>query len=416
MKHAVLKSTLLSSAVAIASGAVAFSPDESYSSVSEFPLKEFMQQSKPTGDFNIRYESVEREGGGTSEGLTIRSRVGWITPTYKGFSAQVELEDVTDMLGIDDPDGYIPDPEGTEIDQAYVQYKGEMATFKLGRQVITHDGHRFIGHVGWRQDRQTYDALRVVYTPVKDLKIDFSYTYQRNRIFGEAADVETDDIFLNVAYKTPIGQVTGYYYGLDNELQVNSNPKSDTFGGFLNGSTKGDVSFLYRLEAAVQSYDMPVAIGGETDFDTTYYNVELGLKVAGVTFKVAQESLGSDDGAVNFTTPLATLHKFNGWTDITLGGVFNPTGFLTNGLVDTSFMATTKLGGFKVLARYHDFSSDESFAGGDDYGTEIEALITRKFKSGYSVGLKYSSYSADVESGPLSVDRDIVWTWVGFKF
>jgi hypothetical protein len=30
---------------------------------------------------------------------------------------------------------------------------------KIGRQVITMDNHRFVGHVGWRQDRQTFDAL-----------------------------------------------------------------------------------------------------------------------------------------------------------------------------------------------------------------------------------------------------------------
>jgi len=182
----------------------------------------------------------------------------------------------------------------------------------------------------------------------------------------------------------------------------------------LNGSTKGDVSFLYRVEAATQSYDMPVAINGETDFDTFYYNVEFGLKVKGVVFKAAQEMSGSDDGNVNFTTPLATLHKFNGWTDKTLGGFFNPTTpFLSGGLIDTSFLVTTKIAGFKVLARYHDFESDE---GGVDLGSEVEGVIARGFKSGYNIGLKYASFSGDAPSGPLSLDRDIVWTWVGFKF
>jgi hypothetical protein len=420
MKHTLLKSALLSTAVAASSYALAFSPDESYDTMSDFPLKEFLAAGKPTGDFNLRYEGVDDEASdSTADLLSLRSRVGWITPEYKGFSAQVEIEDIRYMTGIEDGISNeistfrVADPEVTEVDQLYVQYKTDGATFKLGRQNIVHDGARFIGNVVWRQDRQTYDGLRVLYEPTKELQIDASYVYKRNRIFGEAADVDTNDVYLHVSYKSPIGKIAGYYYGLDNDIDANSNPQSDTFGGFISGSTKGDVSFIYLGEIATQAYDMPVAINGETDFDTFYYNLELGLKVSGVTFKVAQESLGSDDGAVNFTTPLATLHKFNGWSDKTLGGVFNPTGFLTDGLVDTSFMVTTKLAGWKVLARYHDFASDE---GDTDYGTEIEGLIARKFKNGYNVGLKYASYSGDAETGPLSTDRQIIWTWVGFKF
>ncbi|WP_246283085.1 alginate export family protein [Marinifaba aquimaris] len=53
----------------------------------------------------------------------------------------------------------IADPESTEVDQALLQYKGKSWTTKLGRQIIALDGQRFVGHVGWRQDSQTFDAL-----------------------------------------------------------------------------------------------------------------------------------------------------------------------------------------------------------------------------------------------------------------
>ena len=35
----------------------------------------------------------------------------------------------------------------------------------------------------------------------------------------------------------------------------------------------------------------------------------------GIIVKVGYKLLGSNDGQCGFVTPLATLHKFNGWTD-----------------------------------------------------------------------------------------------------
>ena len=53
----------------------------------------------------------------------------------------------------------VADPEYTEVNQAYLQYKHGEFTGVLGCQRITLDNQRFIGNVGWRQKEQTYDAL-----------------------------------------------------------------------------------------------------------------------------------------------------------------------------------------------------------------------------------------------------------------
>ena len=69
----------------------------------------------------------------------------------------IEVEDTRIVLGEGDytvgPSGYnvgqysvIADPEHTELDQGYVQYQNEGLTARLGRQIITMDGHRFV----WR--------------------------------------------------------------------------------------------------------------------------------------------------------------------------------------------------------------------------------------------------------------------------
>ena len=90
-------------------------------------------------------------------------------------------------------------------------------TAKVGRQVITLDGHRHVGHVGWRQDRQTFDAARVMYKASDSVSLDFTYIDQRNRIFAEEIDANSSDFLANASFKTPIGKVVAYGYLLDDE-------------------------------------------------------------------------------------------------------------------------------------------------------------------------------------------------------
>ncbi len=121
---------------------------------------------KATLDMNLRYENVD-QGAKDADALTLRTRLTYQTATVDNFSAVIEFEDSRVVAGMDDykfgpmdssntTDSVIADPETTELDQAFVQYKKDKFTAKVGRQVITLDGHRFVGHVGWRQDRQTF--------------------------------------------------------------------------------------------------------------------------------------------------------------------------------------------------------------------------------------------------------------------
>ena len=134
---------------------------------------------KSFGDFRFRYENVAQDNVlKDASALTLRSRLGYTTGAYSNFSATVEFEDVRVVAGRASfsvpPTGFktgrfsvIADPEVTELDQGFVQYKNDLVTARLGRQVVSYDGHRFVGHVGWRQDRQTFDAMRVDLSPAK---------------------------------------------------------------------------------------------------------------------------------------------------------------------------------------------------------------------------------------------------------
>jgi len=374
-------------------------------------LTEAMKSGKASVNFNLRYESVEQDNAlDDASALTLRTLLAYDTGSYKGFSAKIEMEDTRIVLGQGDytvgPSGYnvgeysvIADPEHTELDQGYIQYKNDMFSAKLGRQVITMDGHRFVGHVGWRQDRQTFDALSTKFSPVKNLTLQYAYITQRNRIFAQDADLDAKDHLINGSYKTSVGTLTGYGYLL--EVDNGTDNALDTFGVSFAGSTKaGDTKILYRAEYASQTSD-----SATTDYEVDYLNLEAGAVFSGITAKVGYEVLGSDNGAFGFSTPLATLHKFNGWSDQFLG---TP----SQGLVDTSITLAGKMlgGGWKVI--YHNFEADDASDTVDDLGSELNLSYVKKYGKHYSAGIKYAAFSA----GDIKVDADKLWIWVGAKF
>ena len=76
-----------------------------------------------------------------------------------------------------------------------------------------------------------------------------------------------------------------------------------------------------------------------------------GIDLKPVAFTAGMSVLGSDDGAVGFRTPLATLHKFNGWADL----------FLTTpgaGLQDTYLRLGYVRDAWTLSVRFHDFRAD----------------------------------------------------------
>lgn len=366
---------------------------------------------KATIDLNLRYESVEQDNTKKdAEALTLRTRLNYQLELNNSFTAVVEfedsraleLDDYNDTNGKNSDYSVIADPETTELDQGFLQYKAEQFTAKIGRQVITLDGHRFVGHVGWRQDRQSFDALSFAYTPVKDIAINYSYIDKRNRIFAEAKDLQAKDHLLNASYTTSIGKFTGYAYLL--EVDSNTDNALDTFGLSYSGNNKvADNTLFYRAEFATQT-----AESAGMEFDADYLTVEAGMAFSLFSAKVGLESLGSDDGNYGFSTPLATLHKFNGFSDQ----------FLTTpaqGLDDLYVSLSGKaLGGNWALA-YHKFDANESTDTIDDFGSEVNAVFSKGFAKHYSAGIKLASYSAG-DSATGKVDTDKVWLWVGAKF
>ena len=232
----------------------------------------------------------------------------------------------------------------------------------------------------------------------------------KNNIFGDEhpfGDLDTDTFIIDGKYTGfDFGDLTAYGLIID----LNDAPvfglSSKTFGVRFDGKhkfTDSEMTMLYEAEFATQSdnADSPL------DYSAQYYHVSAGLSAGGLTGKVGYEVLGSDGGLASFQTPLATLHKFNGWADKFLG---TPAG----GLEDFYGSVFYKVGGespFKGLtlgAVYHDFSADV----GGDYGSEIDLLVKKNFGKNYYGSLKFADYSSD----GFASDTQKIWFTLGANF
>lgn len=379
----------------------------SQSAIAADNFTEALTGGKANVDITVRYESVEVDGAPTGTAITERTRIGYQTGGYKGFSAYAELSGAESIGGRDEykvpagPDanptvakGVVLDPAITRLNQAWIDYSFSKSNLKLGKQRIIMD-NRYLGNVGWRQTEQVYNGVKATIRELENLSFDYAYIAEQDNPLGLQIPMATHALKLEYQMM-PKTALTGYGYFID---KLNSVADSQTIGARIKGAAKvsDKVAVTYMVEYADQSKyaDAPTATGGD------YYHFTLGTKVNGVTALIAQEKLGGD-GASSFQTPLATLHLYNGWADKFLS---TP----VNGLVDTYAKLATKVSGVKLAAMYHDFKSDK---GGLNYGSEVDLLIAKKFGKHYLAGIKYASYSAD----DYSADTDKLWIWTNIKF
>ncbi len=382
-------------------------------------LTEALTGGKTSLQMRYRYEWVEQEGIAKQAGAsTLRTQLGYMTGGYYGFDAFLQFEDVR-VIGdehyfstINGLTQYpvVADPESTEVNQAYLGYKGLPGTvLKLGRQAIIYDNHRFVGDVGWRQNQQTYDAFTAVNTSLPDTVVSYAHVTNVNRIFGERhptqADVQFKGNWLNAAYKgLSFGSIAGYAYLVDFDVAqffpVTASNK--TLGVRFDGGVKlGAPKLLYTAEYAKQSD----YADGAARVDADYSFGMLGLDITGVQVKLNYEKL-SGDGAYALQTPFATLHAFNGWADK----------FLTtpvDGLIDKFVSVGASVVGIDLLARYHLYEADNL---GYDYGTEVELQALWKVNKNLSLLAKYADFQGDKNttnvSKNLAVSKDLSKAWL----
>lgn len=383
-------------------------------------LATLVEDGKAGLELRYRYESVEQDDRPLTAGAnTLRLRLNLASGSVSGFSAFAEFDHVQAIGGEHHDDTrnglvnfpVVADPEGTDLNQAYLQYAGAgNTTVRLGRQRIVLDNERFVGAVGWRQNEQTFDAFRAETKAIPGATLNYAYIDRVQRVFGPdsgspPAYLDGSSHVLTAKLSSlPVGALT--LYGLHLDFDNAPQSSSATWGARYDGSHKlaGNWIFAWALDYARQE-----DAGSNAARIDAYYNLlELALKTSSAGFTAGREVLSGERGTFTattnpaFQTPLATLHKWQGWADK----------FLTTpsaGIEDVYLGFNVKFAGWNGQAVWHDFSAE---ATGLDYGTEIDLSVSRKFANRYEVLVKYADYSAD----ELFTDTAKFWLQLGAAF
>lgn len=367
----------------------------------------------------LRFEHADQQGLLSADALTLRTRLGYQTPTHGGFTALVEGE-YNWVLNSGNFAPYPPphnagrtviaDGETLALNRIFARYTADTFTATVGRQDINLLNQRHVGTVAWRQNDQTYDAARLRLTALPDLVLDYTWNWQVNRVFGSRAPaiplrrLHSDSHFFNAQF-TGLDHLTfgAYHYAL--RLRNFTAMSSDTTGFFLTGThdLNTDYALLYRVEMARQR-DNRSTTGAA--YREEYYHLSLALRRGGYQVGLGYEELGGD-GTRAFQTPLATLHAFNGWADT----------FLTtppDGLRDTYLWLAGPLGETKINARFefHHFRAENR---SQTYGHEFGLLLTRPLTPNLSILAKATHYEGRTAAGP-GIGADKTKFWLQFDF
>lgn len=343
-------------------------------------------------DLRYRYENANQENVTvqTANGNTLRLRLGYLTPEFHGLQGFVEYEgnlamqeQYNSLRNNKKQFSVIADPQTSELNQAWLSYKGiPDTTIKGGRQRIKLDNDRFIGNVGWRQMEQTFDSVMLTNMSVANLTIKAGYIGQVKTITSLINSMNTP--FLNMGYKFDNwGTLTGYAYWINYVDNPNlANNSNQTYGGSFVGSPKitDTVTAHYRAEYAwQQDYGQ-----SNLSYKDSYFHVMGGATAFNVTLKGGIEQLDGSNGK-GFDTPLATKHAFQGWADVFLK---TP----ADGVRDVYASLSGKAFGTKLMFVYHNFNDD---TGNIAYGNEYDFLVAKKFGKHYQLLAKYALYKAD---------------------
>ena len=346
-------------------------------------------------NYRVRYEETNSDGG-----ISQRIRYSYTTENYGGFTASIEGETID---GIEDGfNGLDVAGEGTDLNQLWGAYKdADLGSIKYGRQIYTLDDQRFIGHVGWRQNIQTFDAATAAFTGIENLVLGGFYFDQVNRINGTHIDI--DAFGFNAAYTFGKAlKLVGFYYDFD-DTQTLARWDSETLGLRASGVFAfEDLKFNYAMSVADQEAEL-----GE---DGGYFSAEISSSFAGFNL-----GLGYDVLEQGFRTPVATVHKFQGFADVFALQSITGKG---NGVEDLYIYAGYKIpvgNGIATKVVYHSFEPE---TGAGEFGDEINLVAVYKVNKYMTVIAKYADYDADgAGSGGFGgADKEVFTFELNFKY
>lgn len=372
----------------------------------------------PIVDARLRRESVDQPAT-EADAVTLRLRAGFEAKHASGLSLLAEGEGT---LALDTHYNAFPfvvadrqrrpafstvaDPMTVELNRLQLQYKGKRATLTLGRQRINIDDQRWVGSVAWRQNEQTFDAVRAE-AKVGPVALDATYAVGQRTIYGADAgprqSYKGDFVLLNAAAKLGPVNLRGFAYLVDYDEAVAFANSSQTYGAKATAALPlAPVTRLNLMASYARQSDYGSA---PLAYSADYVAAEAGLEHKRLAVTAGWEKLGSDAAAAGgasraVQTPLASLHKFNGWADLFLTTPNKGLQDLYAGTTYT-FAGVKALPGLNAAVAWHRFDSD---VGSVRYGNEWDASLGCKIGA-VALLAKFADYRAR----GFGVDTRKVW-------
>jgi hypothetical protein len=332
-------------------------------------------------DTRLRYESVSQDGLQDAEAFTARVRAGYETRAWHGWRALAEVEGVAQLTNEfnDSVNGrtafaLVADPEAFELNRLQLAWSGAHGrSATLGRQRITLGNARFLGNVGFRQNEQTFDAVRVSTRLRERTTLTYIYVDRVRRIFGDDSpqgEWDSDSHIVHADINLPLGRLSAY--GL-------------------------------ALEVATQS-EYGANPGA---FELGYQAAELGVRRGAWNVALGGERLEGDDTR-GFSTPLATLHAFQGWADVFLT---TPHDGIRDLYANVAYTSAPWPGQQPITfgVAYHDFSND---SGEVDLGDEWDASARISLNAHLAIEAKAAVFEG---RDPRFADRNKFWLALEYR-
>lgn len=371
-------------------------------------------------DMRMRYENVAQDGKLGADAITLRTRLGWKSPEWNGFTFLGEVENVTAVDGDDDYNSGlnglgqyagIKDGGFTELNRLQVAFSPfENVSVTLGRQYLQFDDGQFVASAGHRQDKNSHDAIQIGWSHGA---FDATYVYHDriNRGPGDDSDWQSDSHLFHVGYEiNDTLDVSGFAYFIDITSAGGRDRSNTTLGARMAGERSyGDLGVEYAVMYAHQTDYASATI----DFNLAYFASDLAFSYGG-----AELALGYDviegNGSTGFANPLGKNHDFLGWADVFSGGGRQGT---VDGVEDFNVMLSWGreweagfVRGLSTGVRRHEFEAERT---GADLGSEWDAFVELDLPQGLSLALETADYDGP---GVAPAPADVSKTWIVLSY
>ena len=379
---------------------------------------------KPLIDARLRYEHADQDGiADDADAVTLRIRSG-VQASTGPLSALVEAEG-TIPFTTNYNDGFngrltplVPDPGNVELNRAQLSYAAKGLKLVVGRQVLDFADQRFVGPAAWRQNEQTFDAVRLQYSGLgglKGLTLDAAYSWSVRTVNGiqgtpaRPQSIGGNNWFGTIGYATPVGTLSGFAYLVDQDSVALSGFRlsSQTYGARFAGS---------RALAKTLKLGYVASYARQSDYarNPYHYAANYWLGEASLAGKVLSatagyEVLGADKGVAltSVQTPLASFFKFQGWDSKFT--VTPPNGLRdAYATVGANWKGQGWVSSYGLGATYHHFDSDRLSL---HYGDELDLIASAKVKR-YTLAARFAHYRADT----FATDTDKVFLTVDWVY